>query len=108
MNKKINLNDMIDAIKSIRQVIKEKGCFGKNKGDRMFSMYCFILENSDRPGGWTPPMSLTHIADSTGRRERITQIVMKEIVDSGLVERERVGWHYRYRLIDLDIKYERG
>ena len=107
MNEKLSLNETIDIIKSIRKVIAEKGSGGKNKGDRLFSMYCFLLEHSTCPHGWTPPMTLIDIATCLEKRERTVHRLMKDMVDDGLVERERVGGVYRYKLIDLDINYVR-
>ena len=105
---KLSLDETINTIKSIRQVIAEKGIAGKNKGDRLFSMYCFILEHSTCPHAWTPPITLIDMAMALGKRERTIHVLMKDMVEVGLVERERVGGVYRYRLIDLEISHGKG
>ena len=107
MNKRLSLNETINTIKSIRRVISEKWSGGKNKKDSLFSMYCFILEHSTCPHGWTPAMTLIDIATCFEKRERTIHSLMKDMVDCGLVERERVGGVYRYRLTDLNINYEK-
>lgn len=104
-DKKISLQETIDVIKSIRKVIEEKGGKGKNKGDRYFSMYCFILERSTCPHGWTPPMTQVDLGNLIQKREGTVHRLIKEMIDVGLIERERVGGVYRYRLVDLEVNY---
>ena len=101
------LNDVIQTLKSIRAVVDEKAGKGTNKGDRMFSMYCFILEHSTSPHGWTTPLTLMSIATSLNKRGRTIFLLMKEMVEIGLIEREPIGGIYRYRLLDLEISYEK-
>ena len=100
-----HLNDISQALKSIREVVAEKAGKLGNKGDRMFSMYCFILEHSTGPHGWTPPMSLISIAGKLNKRERTIHLLMKEMVEIGLIERDTIGGVYRYKLLDLEISY---
>lgn len=102
----LSLEDAINTIKSIRQVITEKGGDNiKQKTDSYFSLYCFILENSTCPHGWTPPITLIDIAGMLKKRERTIFSLLKNMVAWNLVERERVGGIYRYKLVDLEINY---
>ena len=105
-DKKISLQETIDVIKSIRKVIEEKGGKGKNKGDRYFSMYCFLLERSTCPHGWTPPMTQLYMSGLLEKRETTIHKLIKEMIGVNLIEREQVGGIYRYRLKDLQINYE--
>ena len=101
-DKKPNLEAARMLMKSIRQVIKEKA----GGDDRFFSLYCFILEQSDRPHGWTSPITLIDIANAINRRERTVHRIVKDMESLNLIERERIGTVYRYRLVDLKIDYE--
>ena len=102
---KISLNEIIDVVKSIREVITEKG-FDGNQRDRYFSAYCFLLEHSTCAHGWTPPMTLKSMAESFGKTEKTMIDLMIDMHAAGLIERERVGAVYRYRLVDLELNYE--
>ena len=52
-------------------------------------------------------MSLISIAGELNKRERTIHLLMKEMVEIGLIERDTIGGVYRYRLLDLEIKHDR-